>query len=66
MFEKLFDRIEAYVRKNDPAYKIRKSEEAAYQALMKDLTEEAAYFLKRPVSEEDILNLGRKENNERP
>lgn len=59
MLLELFDRLERFFRRKDPAFIIKEKERETYRSFMKDLTKEASYHLGRPVTEEEILKKGR-------
>ena len=55
----LFDRLERFFRRNDPAFIIKEKERETYRSFMKDLTKEASFHLGREVTEEEILKKGK-------
>lgn len=55
----LFDRLERFFRRNDPAFVIKEKERKIYRSFMKDLTKEASFHLGREVTEEEILKKGK-------
>lgn len=59
MLIELFDRLERFFRRKDPAFIIKEKERETYRSFMKDLTKEASHHLGRPVTEEEILKKGR-------
>lgn len=57
----VFTRIR-YLVKDSPE---KQREEAAYRQLVDQFTEEASYYTGRPVSEEEILQVGRESRQNR-
>lgn len=65
IFKKIFDKIGDYLAKGNRLHIYKEREDAAYNELMDLYKKEASYYTGREVTEDEILQVGRKYNEYR-